>query len=140
MKQKPKEEYDRITKTFLSPEKVERYHQLLAQLKKAEKELEELKQGFHLYFDHHVGQGTRGVENVGDFTVQRQIRESRRYDDQKTVRVLEELQLSDCIIVTKKPDSEKVDAALALGLIAEHQLVDCLIQKRIPAILVKKVN
>ncbi|MFC7393146.1 hypothetical protein [Scopulibacillus cellulosilyticus] len=119
---------------------VRRFHELNLKAKEIEDELSELKKTFNLYFDNVLGENAKGESEFGDLKVQRQIRKSEKFNEVKTVKKLEDLNLSDCIQTVKKPDKEKIDAALTLGLISQDDLEECLIKRISKVIVVKKQN
>lgn len=124
---------------MMNEEKLERYYQLQKLIKKLEEELQQLKQQIHTYFDHEVGQNSKGSKVFGQYVVQRQVRTSIKYHPVLTVERLEELQLEDCIETKKEVNEGKLKAALELGLVQADQLTDCLIQKEALALVVRKV-
>ena len=101
--------------------------------------MKELNQAFHSYFDEIVGENHKGELTIGQYKIQRQIRQSHRFNDEKTVLRLEELNLHDCIQVIKKPDPRKIESAITLGIIDNEQINDCKISKSAKAIIVKKI-
>jgi len=123
---------------LISEEMVDRYYQLQVQAKKIERELNELKKVFHQYFDLKLGENEKGELLFKNYKLQRQIRISEKYNDMKTVGKLESLNLSDCIQIIKKPDEEKIKAAMALGILNEEELADCKDSKISSAILVRE--
>ena len=127
--------------TFQIPEEmVSRYAALNEKAKKIEEEMAEIKKIFNAYFDHEYGKNSKGEERIGAYKIQRQIRQSESYHPDKTVKVLEELNLSDCIILVKQPDKEKIQAALTLGMLSAEEMKDCVIRKCSQAIVVKPLN
>ncbi|MFA8438053.1 hypothetical protein [Pueribacillus sp. YX66] len=130
----PRQEHQSITEQDL-----ERYFKLSERKKEIEKKMKELNQSFHLYFDETAGENQKGEIYIGQYKLQRQIRKSNYFDDAKTVKRLEELNLHDCIQVIKKPDQKKIESAITLGIIEEEQINDCKHFKNTKAIIVKKV-
>jgi hypothetical protein len=124
---------------MINEELVTRYYQLNQQAKEIDNELKDLKQKFHDYFDTTLGKDSKGESVVGDFMVQRQIRKSESLHEEHTVKVLEELNLAECIQTIQRPDQKKIDAAIALGLLNERDIESCIIRKVSQAIVVKKV-
>ncbi|MBD8068018.1 hypothetical protein [Bacillus sp. PS06] len=116
-----------------------RYYHLNELEKDIEKEMKEIKKVFHLYFDEINGQNEKGEFILGDYKVQRQIRTSENYDEEKTVLRLEKKNLNDCIRVVKKPDIQKIEAAITLGILDLNDIEDCKTQKIAKAITVRKV-
>lgn len=127
-----------MEKDSISEEMVSRYYELTEKQKEIEHELRQLKQFFHRHFDRTIGPGKKGELRVGNFQVQRQIRENVHYEQEKTVQKLEKLKLEDCIDIIKKPNPEKISAARQLDLLDEDALSDCLVRKTTRAIIVKK--
>nr|WP_285876957.1 hypothetical protein [Fictibacillus phosphorivorans] len=111
-----------------------------AKKKELEKELDELKKVFHIYFDNLVGPNEKGEVTVNHYKLQRQIRRSEKFNDEKTVHRLTELNMTDLIQHVPKPDEEKVKSALTLGLIKEEDLDGCLIKSASQAIVVKTLK
>ena len=91
------------------------------------------------YFDETVGQGRKGELLLGDLKLQRQVRKSEKYIADKTVQKLEELNMTDCIQVVKRPDEQKITAAVTLGLLPAAALDDCKEEKVSVAIYVREV-
>ncbi|WP_010281516.1 hypothetical protein [Bacillus timonensis] len=125
--------------TQLPEELISTYFTLSEQAKEIEKELKEMKKVLNVYFDETVGKHEKGESIVGNYKIQRQIRSSESYHDEKMVKRLEELNLVDCIQITKKPNQEKVEAAVTLGLIGQADIEDCIVKKTTNAITVRKI-
>ncbi|WP_202080553.1 host-nuclease inhibitor Gam family protein [Caldalkalibacillus salinus] len=123
----------------LTEDKCSRYIALQAEMKRLEGELSQLKKEIHHYFDQTQGEGHRGERQIGSYKITRQIRVSKQYDKAKTVNRLEELQLTDCIDVERKPNAEKIEAAISLGLMSADKIKDCISEKKTKAIQVKQV-
>lgn len=124
---------------LITEDKVQKYYELHQQYKEIEKELNQLKKEIHASLDHVFGENNKGSVEIGDKQIQRQIRITVHYDQEKTVQRLEELQLLDCIETVRKPNVQKIEAALTLGLLTEDSLTDCKELKRTPAIVVRKI-
>lgn len=124
----------------ISEDLVIKYNTLSAKKKELEKELDELKKVFHIYFDNLVGPNKKGEVTVNNYKLQRQIRKSEKFNDEKTVHRLTELNMTDLIHHVPKPDEEKVKSALTLGLIKEEDLEGCLIKSASQAIVVKTLK
>ncbi len=97
-----------------------------------------MKKVINVYFDETVGKQEKGESIVGDYKIQRQIRTSESYHDEKMVKKLEELNLVDCIRIIKQPDQQKIDAAITLGLLGQADIEDCIVKKTTNAITVRK--
>ncbi|WP_226537313.1 hypothetical protein [Fictibacillus halophilus] len=124
----------------ISEDLVIKYNTLSAKKKELEKELDELKKVFHIYFDNLVGPNEKGEVTVNNYKLQRQIRKSEKFNDEKTVHRLTELNMTDLIHHVPKPDEEKVKSALTLGLIKEEDLEGCLLKTASQAIVVKTLK
>jgi hypothetical protein len=121
-----------ITKEMLSE------YEDLSELKKdVEKKLDSLKKRFHLYFDENVGVNEKGELTIEGYKLQRSIRKVEKFDDAKTIDRLESLNMGDLIQVIKKPDEEKVKAAINLGFLKEEDLEGCISVHASGAIYVK---
>nr|WP_272885674.1 hypothetical protein [Fictibacillus marinisediminis] len=118
---------------------VSRFHELNQQAKAIDAELSELKKKFNTHFDYMCGESEKGEALYGSYKLQRQIRKSESFHTEKTVQKLEELNLQDCIITTKQPDKQKIEAAMTLGLIPQGELDGCLLRKITPVIVVKEM-
>ncbi|MDR4886127.1 hypothetical protein RGU12_01030 [Fredinandcohnia sp. QZ13] len=125
--------------TQIPEELITRYFTLSEKAKEIEKELKEMKKVLNVYFDETVGKHEKGESFVGDFKIQRQIRWSESYHDEKMVKRLEELNLNDCIQVIKQPDQQKIEAAITLGLLGQADIEDCILKKTTNAITVRKM-
>lgn len=124
----------------ISEDLVIKYKALNEKKKELEKELDELKKVFHIYFDNLVGQNQKGEVTVNNYKLQRQIRKSEKLHDEKTVIRLTELNMTDLIHHVPKPDEEKVRSAITLGLLKEEDLEGCLIKSASQAIIVKSLK
>lgn len=125
--------------TQISEEDVKTYYELQEQKKEIDKQIKHFHEKFHRYFDKIAGEYQKGEIQIGEYKVQRQIRQSTVYEDEKTVELLEQLQLQDLIQIIKKPDEEKIESAITLGLIDRKKLDDCKRVKKTKAIIVKKI-
>lgn len=119
---------------------LQRYFELNMQKKEIEKEMNQLKSFFHQFLDSEIGELEKGELERGNFKLQRQIRSAILYDEASTVQLLEELRLEDCIILEKKPDIEKLEAAFKLGIAEESAFQQCRQTKNTKAITVKKIG
>jgi hypothetical protein len=124
----------------ITEELVRNYYELTIQKKEIEKEMNELKKQIHHYFDHHVGKEQKGEVKIGKYKVQRVIRSSVSYDEEKTVQKLKELNLEDFIIHVERPDTEKLEAAMKIDLVDEKEFMDCKTNKLSQAITVKELS
>lgn len=121
-----------ITKEMLSE-----YEDLNELKKDIEKKLELLKKTFHFYFDESFGENEKGEVTIDGYKLQRQVRKVEKFDDAKTIDRLETLNLVDLIKVIKRPDEEKIKAALNLGLLTNEDLEGCVSTHASGAIYVK---
>jgi hypothetical protein len=114
------------------------YEDLLELKKEIEKKLDTLKKSFHLFFDEQVGVNEKGEVSIEGYKLQRQIRKVERFDEAKTVDRLETLNMVDLIQVIKKPDEEKVRAAINLGFLKDEDLEGCVSVHASGAIFVRQ--
>ncbi len=106
--------------------------------KEVESEIDELKRAFNEYFDLSVGENVKGEMVLREYKLQRQIRNTVKFKQQQTVKKLEELHLLD--LIEKKPDEEKIRAAIQLGLLHEEDLEGCKTINTSQAIYVKHLS
>lgn len=125
-------------KIVLTKEMLAHYLELNKKKKEIESELEELKKTFIQYFDESVGKNIKGEVLIRDYKLQRQIRKIEKYDQETTLKRLEELNLND--LIKKSPDEKKIKSAIDLGLLKEEELEDCKIVNISQAIYVKNVD
>jgi len=123
----------------VTKEDLERYYTLRQQKTEMEKEMNQLKKRIHDYFDEHAGKKQKGSITLGGYQASRQIRSSVQYDKEETVEKLEELNLKDFIIMEKTPDTEKLEAAMKIGLVDKETFEDCKNTKLTQAILVREL-
>ncbi|MFD2443921.1 hypothetical protein ACFSO7_07970 [Bacillus sp. CGMCC 1.16607] len=124
--------YKEITKNMLWE-----YNRLNEEKKKIEANLSEMKKIFNLYFDETVGFNEKGELLIEDLKLERQIRRVEKFDEVKTVDRLESLNMVDLVLTIKRPDEEKVKAALNLGLLKNEDLEGCISLQTTGAIYVK---
>ncbi|WP_251550708.1 hypothetical protein [Neobacillus muris] len=117
-----------------------KYYELNKKKKEIELEMDGLKNAFQNYFNNLVGTKQKGEITISGFKLQRQIRKTEKYNEEETVKKLEELQMNDLIQVVKKPDDQKIKAALSLGLLSPKHLENCIVTTISPAISVKPVT
>ena len=118
-------------KVSVTEDMVSRFHELLQQLKEIEKQIREYKSVFNLYFDQTFGPNEKGRIQFQRFTLTRNIRVAEKFQEEKAVAKLEKMNLADCIKIEKKVDTQKVDAAISLGLLEKEALEDCIDRKYI---------
>jgi hypothetical protein len=128
------------TVNLLTEEMVQRYYELSQRAKELDNELTELKTAFHMFFDNRDGIHSKGEVALGDYKIQRQIREYESFQDERTVKALEKMNLNDCIKLVKIPDYQKIEAAVTLGIISMDDFEGCLNRKVSKAIVVKKAS
>ncbi|MED1467445.1 hypothetical protein [Bacillus salipaludis] len=126
--------------TSLTGDMLVKYYELNKQKKEIELEMNQLKESFQHYFDHFIGENVKGEITISGYKLQRQIRNTEKYNDELTIKRLEELQMNDLIQIVKKPDDGKIKAALQLGLLNQEHLDGCLIKTSSPAITVKPLT
>ncbi|WP_026573006.1 hypothetical protein [Bacillus sp. UNC438CL73TsuS30] len=126
--------------TSVTGEMLVKYYELNKQKKEIELEMNQLKESFQHYFDQFVGENVKGEITISGYKLQRQIRNTEKYNDELTIKRLEELQMNDLIQIVKKPDDGKIKAALQLGLLNQEHLDGCLIKTSSPAISVKPLT
>lgn len=114
------------------------YEDLLELKKDIEKKLDTLKKSFHLFFDEQVGVNEKGEVSIEGYKLQRQIRKVEKFDEAKTVDRLESLNMADLIQIIKKPDEEKVKAAINLGFLKDEDLEGCVSVHASGAIFVRQ--
>lgn len=124
--------YKEITKNMLWE-----YNRLNEEKKDIETKLSNMKDIFNLYFDANVGENEKGELVIEDLKLERQIRKVEKFNDAKTVDRLESLNMLDLVQIIKRPDEEKVKAALNLGFLTKEDLEDCISLKTTGAIYVK---
>ncbi|GIN84898.1 hypothetical protein J6TS2_12840 [Heyndrickxia sporothermodurans] len=122
---------------LLTKEMVILYDELNRKKKEVEAELDQLKKAFNQYFDIAVGKNEKGEAIIGGYKIQRQIRTTEKFDQETTVKRLEELNMMD--LIQKKPDEVKVRSAMNLGLLKDQDLEGCIKTSSTQAIYVKKV-
>lgn len=129
-----------MNQSTITEANLKRFYELTKQKKEIEKEIDHLKKHFHHVFDQSVGEKEKAHMTCGLYQIQRHIRQSIRYHPDKTVQKLEDLQLSDFIDIIKQPNTDKLKAAIRLGLVDEHVFADCIDKKITQAISVKLVH
>ncbi|MFJ7726232.1 hypothetical protein ACIQXV_08710 [Neobacillus sp. NPDC097160] len=126
--------------SLITGEMLVRYYELNKQKKEVELEMNQLKDVFQTYFNNLIGSHHKGEITISGYKLQRQIRKTEKYNEEETIRRLEELQMNDLIQVIKKPDDGKIKAALNLGLLTANNLEGCIVTNYSPAILVKPIT
>ncbi|PWU69577.1 hypothetical protein [Gracilibacillus dipsosauri] len=122
----------------ITEEYLKRYADLNIEKKTIEKELNLIKKQLHEYLDETFGKKQKGEVRHGKYKVQRVIRSKVQYDEEKTVEKLEELNLADFLV--KRPDTEKLEAAIKVNLVKEKDFEGCKTNKLTQAISVKEIN
>ncbi|PLR86443.1 hypothetical protein [Bacillus sp. V33-4] len=125
---------------MITGEMLVKYYELNKKKKEIELEMNQLKDTFHHYFDDQVGSNDKGEITIDGYKLQRQIRKTEKFNEEETVKRLEELQMTDLIKVVKKPDDIKIKSAINLGLIKTEDLEGCILSTTSPAITVKPVT
>jgi hypothetical protein len=119
---------------------LEKYYEYNKKKKEIEVEMNQLKEVFHHYFDKQIGAQGKGEILLGSFKLQRQVRKSEKYNEEPTIRRLEELQMKELVQVVKIPDEAKIKSAIQLGLLSERDLDGCLTTSTSFAITVKPIT
>ncbi|MDQ0350385.1 flagellin-like hook-associated protein FlgL [Alkalibacillus filiformis] len=124
----------------LSEEDLQRFYDLNNEKQEIEKELKQLKKQIHHYFDQTFGSGEKAEVKLGKYKAQRSIRASVKYDDEKTVEKLEELNLKEFIVEVKQPDTDKLESAMKLDFVDEQDFAECKKERISQAITVKELS
>ncbi|SHG50338.1 hypothetical protein [Ornithinibacillus halophilus] len=117
---------------------IKRYYELNNQKKDIQQEMNYLKKKFHQLLDESFGKEQKGEIQRGNYKLQRQIRSSVKYDDENTVKKLDELNLNDFVVEIRQPDTEKLESAIKLGLVEDKDFTDCKKTKITQTIVVKE--
>ena len=117
---------------------VKRFFVLTEQAKEIDRELKQLKKLFNGYFDATVGPKKGGEIQFSQYILKRQIRKTEKLSP-AIVEKLEALNVSDCIVIEKKPDEEKIKAAIQLGFLNEKDIEEFRQRKYSSAIIVREV-
>jgi site-specific recombinase XerC len=117
-----------------------KYYELNKKKKEIEQEMNQLKDLFQDYFNKLVGPTNKAEITINGYKLQRQIRKIEKYNEDVTVKRLEELQMNDLVQVVKKPDDAKIKSALQLELLSESNLEGCIVTSYSPAISVKTLT
>jgi hypothetical protein len=126
--------------SFITDEMLVKYYELSKKKKEIDLEMNELKDTFHEYFNKLVGPNNKAEVTINGYKLQRQMRKIEKYNEEVTVKRLEELQMTDLVQVVKKPDDAKIKSALQLGLLDEKNLEGCIVTSYSPAISVKTLT
>jgi hypothetical protein len=126
--------------SFITDEMLVKYYELNKKKKEIELEMNQLKDQFQDYFNKLVGPTNKAEITINGYKLQRQIRKIEKYNEDVTVKRLEELQMNDLVQVIKKPDDAKIKSALQLGLLSENNLDGCIVTSYSPAISVKTLT
>lgn len=126
--------------SFITDEMLVKYYELNKKKKEIELEMNQLKDSFHDYFNKLAGPNTKAEITINGYKLQRQMRKIEKYDEEVTVKRLEELQMNDLVQVVKKPDDAKIKSALQLGLLDEKNLEGCIVTSYSPALSIKTLT
>ncbi|MFB3167180.1 hypothetical protein P5G62_008655 [Neobacillus sp. 179-C4.2 HS] len=126
--------------SFITDEMLVKYYELNKKKKEIELEMNQLKDLFQDYFNKLVGPDNKAEITLNGYKLQRQIRKIEKYNEEVTVKRLEELQMNELVQVVKKPDDAKIKSALQLGLLSERNLEGCIVTSYSPAISVKTLT
>jgi len=130
--------YTEAMNVTISEKLLARYFELSETAKEIEKEMKGIKQVVNSFFDKTIGKDRKGDVVIGNYRLQRQIRVTENFDEEKTVICLEEKHLNDCILTIRIPDKEKIEAAITLGLLDKNEIENCVVRKVTKAISVKR--
>lgn len=114
-----------MSNALITGEMLMKYHELNKKKKQIDTEMDDLKKTFHAYFDNFVGENKKGEIIDQGIKLQRQIRKTEKYNETLTIQILENMNLNDLIKIVKKPDDDKINAAIQLGLLKETDLSGC---------------
>jgi hypothetical protein len=126
--------------SLITEEMLVKYYELNKKKKEIELEMNQLKDVFHNYFNSLIGPNDKGEITVNGYKLQRQVRKTEKYNEEMTVKRLEDLQMKDLIQIVKKPDDQKIKSAINLGLLTNKHLEDCIVTTYSPAISVKTLT
>ncbi len=126
--------------SLMTGEMLINYYDLNKKKKEIEMEMNQLKNRFHLYFDNQVGSNQKGEVTIDGYKLQRQIRKTEKFNEEATIKRLEELQMNDLIQIVKKPDDVKIKSALTLDFLNTEDLDGCIETSFSPAITVKPLT
>jgi hypothetical protein len=126
--------------SFITDEMLVKYYELNKKKKEIELEMNQLKDLFQDYFNKLVGPANKAEITINGYKLQRQIRKIEKYNEDVTVKRLEELQMNDLVQIVKKPDDAKIKSALELGLLSQNNLEGCIVTSYSPAISVKTLT
>ncbi|MDQ0343195.1 hypothetical protein J2S14_002009 [Lederbergia wuyishanensis] len=126
--------------TLITGEMLINYYELNKKKKEIEAEMNHLKNIFHDYFDRQIGSHDKGEITLNGYKLQRQIRKTEKFNEDETVKRLEDLKMNDLIQIVKKPDALKIKSAINLGFLQEKDLEGCIVTTTSPAISVKPLT
>ncbi|WP_249315763.1 hypothetical protein [Bacillus sp. FJAT-49711] len=126
--------------TLITGEMLINYYELNKRKKEIEAEMNQLKKVFHDYFDHLIGSQDKGEVTLNGYKLQRQIRKTEKFNDEETIKRLEQLKMNDLIQIVKRPDTIKIKSAINLGFLQEKDLEGCIVTTSSPAISVKPLT
>jgi hypothetical protein len=126
--------------SLITEEMLVKYYELNKQKKEIELEMNQLKEVFHKYFNTLIGPNYKGEITVNGYKLQRQVRKTEKFNEEMTVKRLEDLQMNDLIQIVKKPDDLKIKSAITLGLLTDKHLEGCIVTTYSPAISVKTLT
>src|SRR5690625_1453657 len=123
----------------ITEEELKKYYHLQQQKKTIDQEINQLKNTFHQVLDQTIGKHSKAEITCGQYTLKRYIRHSTNYHQKETIKKLSELNLEDFIQVIRRPDKEKLEAAIKLGLVDSEEF-EPFRQTKITQALVVSVN
>lgn len=123
----------------ITEKELKRYFYLNQQKREITQEINHLKKLFHQALDKTLGKNEKGEIECGRYKIQRQVRQSTSYRNEETVQMLIDLNLEDFIQVVRRPDKEKLEAAIKLGLVDKKDFEKFKQTKLTQAIIVKEI-
>ncbi|MBS4197378.1 hypothetical protein [Lederbergia citri] len=126
--------------TLITGEMLINYYELNKKKKEIEAEMNHLKEIFHDYFNRQISSLDKAEITLNGYKLQRQIRKTEKFNEEETVKRLEELKMNDLIQTVKKPDAQKIKSAIHLGFLQEKDLDGCIVTTTTPAISVKPLT
>ena len=122
----------------ITEKELKKYYNLNKQKKEIDQELNHLKKLFHQALDKETGQNQKAEIECGQFKLQRQIRQTVSYRNDETIKKLIALNLEDFIKIERRPDKEKLEAGIKLGLVDAKEFEDYKQTRITQALIVKE--
>jgi len=122
----------------ITEKELKKYYNLNKQKKEIDQQLNHLKKLFHQALDKETGQNQKAEIECGQFKLQRQIRQTVSYRNDETIKKLIALNLEDFIKIERRPDKEKLEAGIKLGLVDAKEFEDYKQTRITQALIVKE--